>query len=546
MTGLHEWTQQGLPLFIEYRGRYVLPVVAIALVGLYYLLWGERLSGLLEPKLTRIGRRVALVLLAAVALLSVGVYNNFFNFHYGGYVNAYEFFHYYMGSKYSKELGYFNIYGAALLADVETGRAYWPDDDEINDLSTHRFRSVDVVFDDQPRYRSPFSAERWREWVADVAFFKESLGSAAWSRALRDKGYNATPVWTMVVGGGLSSRIPTDSEAGMMFLALLDALLLGAAVAGVVWAFGWWPGLLMVVLLASSYLMAHVHMKGAFLRTDFVVCLVLAVCMLKKGRFAVAGALVGYSTLSRVFPAVFLFGPAALLVWELVPAARAGAMRDVWKRLVSSRHLRFFGGFAAAVAILATASIVYAGGAAIWSDFARKMSLHRGHYHMWNVGLPSVVIAEFEPPESAGVGELRAPTGTVFYRKESHEERSGVILAIQVVALVACFFAVRRLCVHRALAFGFVPTFFSIDPTYYYYIILLLPFLFLVEKSKRATGALGVVYLFFFGLAGHWLYERWDQYFPTYYWNSVLAMFLALYVLGLAFAESRRRSLTDA
>ena len=48
MTAMHEWVQRGLPLFVEYRGRFVLPLFAILLVGLYYLLWNDKLCGLLE------------------------------------------------------------------------------------------------------------------------------------------------------------------------------------------------------------------------------------------------------------------------------------------------------------------------------------------------------------------------------------------------------------------------------------------------------------------------------------------------------------------
>src|SRR6185369_7329458 len=102
------------------------------------------------------------------------------------------------------------------------------------------------------------------------------LRGQQWNEVLRDQGYNATPVWSMLVGAGLTGRIGTDDPSGLTFLALLDVALLAAAAACVAWAFGVWPSLLMIVFLASSYLMAHVHMKGALLRTDFVVSLVVA------------------------------------------------------------------------------------------------------------------------------------------------------------------------------------------------------------------------------------------------------------------------------
>ena len=57
--------------------------------------------------------------------------------------------------------------------------------------------------------------------------------------------------WTMIVGGGLSRRIPTSNETGMTALALLDVLLLAATVACVAWAFGMWPALYLIAGRAS-------------------------------------------------------------------------------------------------------------------------------------------------------------------------------------------------------------------------------------------------------------------------------------------------------
>ena len=44
----------------------------------------------------------------------------------------------------------------------------------------------------------------------------------------------------------------------------------------------------------------------------------------------------------------------------------------------------------------------------------------------------------------------------------------------------------------------------------------------------RLRGTLGLLYLFLFGALGFTFYFRWDQYFTTYYWNSVLALGLTI------------------
>jgi hypothetical protein len=598
MTGIQRW----LPIYVEAKGYYLLPAVAGMLVTARYLL-GR--AGRERPM------RALLVALAAVAAFSVPVYFNFFNYHYGGFVNPHEFFHYYLGSKYAREVGYFDLYNAALVADAETGLAF-PRDGEIIDLGTYGYRSVPSVLAESDRIKARFSPARWQEWVNDVSYFKRRLRGPPWGELLRDMGYNATPVWSMLVGAGLTGRIGTGNASGMTLLALLDVVLLAAAVLCVGWAFGAWPALLMVVFVASSYLMAHVHMKGALLRTDFVVALVAAMCLLRKGRHGLAGALVGYSTLARVFPALFLFGPVGKLGSELVPVAREAARRlrssslrvaliaahaaaaaillglfwlaiggglrelfasnlaggwslfsiaivpatvalaaaslTAWgtrRGILDPRHARFFGGFAVTAAVLASASIVASGGMRDWEGFARKLALHRAHYNHWNIGMTSVVIATFDRPGpraealAARPPQAREALGNVYFVDETVRERARLVRLLGVVALVAAWVLARRFDDALAFAFGFVPTYFLTAPTYYYYIILLLPFLYFAAHPNRLLGTLGLLYLFLFGALGFAFYFRWDQYFATYYWNSVLALGVALAMGAGALGRAR-------
>ena len=590
MTGI----QRLLPLFVEAKGYYLLPAVAAAWVIARYFVARSGRMALMRP-LT--------LALAATAVFSVPVWFNFFNYHFGGFVNPHEFFHYYLGSKYAAEIGYFDLYNAALVADAETGLMFRPADGRIRDLSTYGEIPIAQVLADAPRVKAAFSAERWRDWVKDVSYFKRRLRGQQWNEVLRDQGYNATPVWSMLVGAGLTGRIGTDDPSGLTFLALLDVALLAAAAACVAWAFGVWPSLLMIVFLASSYLMAHVHMKGALLRTDFVVSLVVAMCLLRKCRHGWAGALVGYSTLARVFPAIFLFGPVVLLATDLVPVAKEASQRIgrpvrtaafaagstavaaiglvvVWwamgsglRRVVASklggpavlfsialvpagllacaialsvwgtrtgrldrRHARFFSSFAATAAALVLLSIVYSGGMGRWEGFARKMALHRTTYNHWNIGVTSVVIAQFGPP-SERPAELSGWLGNAYFFNETVQARAWLIHLLQLVALIAAWVAARRFDDALAFAFGFVATYFLTAPTYYYYIILLIPCLYFAAHPDRLRGTLGLVYLFLFGALGYTFYFRWDQYFTTYFWNSVLAFGVTIAMIAASFGS---------
>jgi hypothetical protein len=297
---------------------YVLPVMAILMVALFCLASRRWFTWLFGEGFAQGVRGFVTALLVPVALLAAGNYTEFGKFRHSTYFNAYEFYHYYIGTKYAPEVGYSNMYNASLAADEETGRRYKNSGGTLRDLATGRHVKIEEKLAKKEEYKQLFSPERWQEFLKDIRFFKKELSTSRWSGILGDKGYNGTPFWTMWVGGLLSERVDTDNRTGMMMLALIDPLLICIALACVWRAFGIRAMLLMMVLMGTSYFMKFSHMKGAFLRTDFAMALVVAVCMLKLNHFRTAGALMMYAAISRVFPAVFFFGAGVKLLQNLV------------------------------------------------------------------------------------------------------------------------------------------------------------------------------------------------------------------------------------
>jgi hypothetical protein len=268
-------------------------------------------------------RGFLLALLVAVTLLAVENYRATDYYRYGTYLNAYEFFHYYLGSKYQGELGSTRLYAAALIADDETGRKWNHSSGAIRDLATGGSIKADEVIKNKDAVKQRFTPVRWEQFRKDVVWFKNRMVDSRWAGVLKDKGYNGTPVWGMVVGTLFTNRFSTDSNAGMMFLAMLDPLLILLAFAAVVWVFGPRAALFMIVLLGTNYMMKWWHMKGALLRTDYAMCMVFSACFLKKRWYGTAGVFLAWSVLSRIFPAVLLFGPGARLLMQTLRYAHA-------------------------------------------------------------------------------------------------------------------------------------------------------------------------------------------------------------------------------
>jgi len=250
---------------------YALALVAILVIAGYAVVESRVVVRRLSAGAARLVRRALLVGLGLAALLAVATYVDFGVFRYGSYLNEWDFYHYYMGSKYAPEVGYTNLYGATLAADQEGGLRYHNPRHEIRDLTTAKLRDVGSLAAESARYRGRFSDPRWREFVADITWFKMQFPPDRWSLVLTDHGYNGTPAWSFVVGGLISRHLSVRNPLSRWLMLALDPLLLLAAVAAVAWVFGLRTAFLMVIFIGTHYLLSWGHLKGALLRTDFAI-----------------------------------------------------------------------------------------------------------------------------------------------------------------------------------------------------------------------------------------------------------------------------------
>jgi hypothetical protein len=449
-------------------------------------------------------RRLPTILLTICAMASIGTYIDWGQWRNDRYVNGWEFFHYYLGSKYLPELGHTGLYEAALVADVETGRQFSHKKNAIRNLTTGGCIRVDEVLSRTGAIKARFGSARWAEFKQDIRYFKNTLSPWQWNGVFHDKGYNATPVWSMFVGR-LTNWIDTSQPVGLLNLALLDPVLILLSIVAVGRSFGPRAALLMIVLIGTHMIMSHSHMKGALLRTDWVMALVLAICCLKSDRPVLAGALAAYAASVRVFPAFFAL---PLLAQPIISWARR-----------EPRHpsqMRFLTGFCVALALLVTTSIFVVG----WGhcqEFVAKIWQHNNSFSPWRVGFKHLFLGAYEyQPENA------ATLQQVF------QGRWVSWWMIQAIVLAGCAFLARRLENWEILALGFVPTFFLVAPTYYYYMMLVVPLLFFAGRPRRPESALGIVMLLLSSNVGYFIYERMGRELQLFY-----ALSLMILVVGL-------------
>jgi len=312
---------------------------------------------------TRRSERWRRSLLGAVTLLSALSWWNFLNFHYPGFVHHWDVYHYYVGAKYFRELGYTGLYECSAVADLDDG---FPQvrGREMRDLTTNQIVSTATALARPEACRARFAPQRWENFRHDVGFFRSALGPDQWAQSQVDHGLNATPVW--ILAGGALANLGPASATQVALLCSLDVGLLLALWALVGWCFGFEALCAALVYWSLNSFSRFAWTGGAFLRNDWLFWTVASVCMLRRKHSALAGFAMAYASLLRIFPA-FLFAGLAL------KALGEAALSRRLDPLLRLRQLAL--GAVTATLLLVPASIWVTGRPAAWNEF--RENTHR-------------------------------------------------------------------------------------------------------------------------------------------------------------------------
>ncbi len=312
-------------------------------------------------------RRVVAWTAGTFTVMGFLAYFSFFNptVRYVDYYHRHEFFHYYLGSKYSEELGYSRLYECTAVAEVELGFGSRLRKQEIRDLGAENLikpATDTYVFDAPERCTSHFSTERWDAFKADVKWLESKSRGTYWENMKKDHGYNPPPVWTMT--GKLFSSIGPANDTTFKLLSSIDVLLHAATLLMLRWAFGWRVAAVAAVFWGCNAAGNFYWTGGAFLRQDWVFLFIGSMCLAKRKHFALSGAAFIWSGLLRVFPLAAGFGWAAMI-----------ALHWLRHRTIHPDHKRFVAGCAVCAAVLVPASMVVAGPDS-YKAFASHIALH--------------------------------------------------------------------------------------------------------------------------------------------------------------------------
>jgi hypothetical protein len=489
---------------------------ALAFSAVVLSVWAlvRRLSG--RP----FSKRLVTLVSVAFGALGVASYVGSDDLGATNFVHKWELFHYYLGSKYPRELGYKRIYVCAAIAQAELDEGQRKEvlARKIRDLETDEIEEAAPVLDHPEECKSHFSPARWKLFRRDVAWFRHNSNKGFWEGMQTDHGYNPPPVWTMS-GHFFGSFFPTATNGSMRVLASLDTIVFALTFFFVWWAFGLETCCLALLFWGTQFPADGYFTGGAFLRQDWLLFLVLAACLLRKHRWALAGAALAMSALLRVFPALFFAG--ILVV----------ALAHLYKhRRFAKHHLQVFAGAAVASVVLISASVAVAGTEA-YPGFVEHIALHHRTPLTNNMGLS--VMLSYTP---AGRAELTRDKNLLdefgkwaAMHSAALAKRRPMYLSLNAFFAVVFLMTVRRiktLWIAMGLSVILVVTVPTL--TCYYYSFFIVPAL--LAKASRSTGWLALVGAGVSALLVLWprVSYQWDDRYTT---QSVVFLALAIVTL---------------
>jgi hypothetical protein len=365
--------------------------------GALLLIYEIRARRLRERIPERFRRKIAYVMTGMAFL----VYFDFFNpnVRYEEYYHRHEFYHYYLGSKYSKEVGYVRLYECTAIAEIESGRGASVRKREIRDLRVNLIKPMEATYvvTDPDQCKKHFTPERWEAFKKDVDWFYKSAAGSYWEGMLKDHGYNPPPVWTMT--GKFFGSFDAAGDTFFKILACIDILFHLGCVVMFGWAFGWRAMAVATVFWGCNAPANFYWTGGAFLRMDWIFLLVASLCLARKRMFLLAGAALTWSALLRVFPGIFVIGWAIIVGFYLLDRIRDKMAGHGPKRLLDylhPDHRRLIGGCLVALGVLVPASIMVAGADSYQEFFSHTLKTHKNTPLTNTMGLETMVVHNWD------------------------------------------------------------------------------------------------------------------------------------------------------
>ena len=397
-----------------------------------------------------------------------------------------EIWHYYTGSKYFKELGYYGLYDCYVLADYETR------DSNIIGATNYNIRGLKDSYSYYPmqqaydnaiaKYRPKFTRKRWEEFKQDFVLLRNTAANGWINFGLFDAGFNPPPTWN-VIGWSITNTLPLSKKLWRgekpyrqaLVFPWFDVLLLVLIGYLLYRSYGIFGLATFFIIYGTSYISEMRWNAGSFLRYMWLFGLAGGLCMLKDKKYLAAGIFLGFSTCCRIFPFMFLIGAGISLLI-------AGIREKQWKPL---KQL-IIGSASIGMAMFLLGLLFF--GWHSYQEFLEMILKHKDIGFIQSIGYRRVAIF--------GDWQRHTPTfmweqGLINFKNwnmqmvEAWDQIKGAHHIIWAVMIAVVLISMLKLNASEAtLLFGGLVLFFTQILTCYYYIFLALVPAVIINKNK--------------------------------------------------------------
>jgi len=447
-----------------------------------------------------------------------------------------EIWHYYLGSKYYKELSQQYLYVAIIGAFEELkATRQVPHVEYVRNLQqpfeVYSASDAERVFKEEARSR--FTDARWAQFKADV---EELLNcpwhdqTDDWKDLANEAGFNPPPSYSALVGN-IASLIPINPST-IYFLPCIDWSFTLITAAVVFRTFGFLGAAVFLLIFWTNDLANLYWIGGSFCRYLWFSALTMAICALEKKRYLLAGAAYGLAIALRVFPFVFLLGACLpfLLDWG----------KD-WRKNFRPIARLLLGAMLVLSSLVLISLILYP--LSNWTDFFSKISFHNKILWVMHLGFDKwVAYAVNLGPQYFNNGPFWNENWNIFVNDRFNEHwmlfRS-IPLLLTAVSIFVCLRAEPKMA---SLLAGTTLLFFYALPSNYYYVYLATFGVVLLEALKQPPlkgNSLRFWYLMIFLIVCNLVGGFTNQWVVLNGWiNNALFCLLLAYIVSLLFQES--------
>jgi hypothetical protein len=428
-------------------------------------------------------------------------------------VHRWEQFHFYLGAKYQREIGWFDLYKAVVIADRETVNVL-SNVQTIRDTATFDQVPIGTAFAESDRIHSNFAPERWKEFKEDWMAMVRTWGGN-WEQIVNDHGNSNSPAWS-IIAYPITRLVPISAE-NQSYLGWLDMLLMLFLWLFLYETFGRRLACFALIIWAVPE-NTFGYLAGSFLRWDWLFAVGMAAAFIKRGRWATSGAFFAYAVASKLFPICFGVALALKVLPEVIK-----------KRALDSRYVRFIAGAAVCgVVVVGLSSAMF--GFSAWKEYEHRIATAQVEkyypiqYSLKTVYLQLATLGDTALTEAIFPSEIQQAR----YDVDIKDHAIGY-LVIRLLFTFAVFLLVRRATDVEAFLVGPLLVFTWLTVNMYYWNMLGLLALGLASRRARPTFSmlvgLHLIFMMFY------LYQHLSHGFSEAY---SVAFVMCFWILGFA------------